>query len=439
MILARRHIPEPTLASVADDRSAREGLSASARLHLETCDRCLRLMDGHARAGRLLRSEWRLVTAEEVAASRPLVVVRPRIGAGSVFQRSPAVVRSWLLIALIVGILIAIGTGVLFLVGSRDGLAVDDTLVFGRGGQLFATDPDGGAETGLGPGTGPVWSPDKSHIAFTVAPQQPQGGLEDEAWVMARDGTDRRRLASGVAGPLVWSPTGDAILVAYPTFEILPIDGGHPTDLGMGPWKDSGTGSWAPDGSRIALVHANDLLVVDLARIDAVPRVLRHGGNPWLVHWSPDGSTIAYVADEAIHLVRPDGTGDRRLLSSLSPDPCALEWAPDSQHLAYVARTPGCPVSGPNVGVMVVDALTGESKAVFRPIDHQQVLTLAWAPDGHRLVLGTGPAPNCGVNPVTGVVQSGSRVGIWIVDAGGSGPREILPLSQADCEPNFDW
>jgi hypothetical protein len=443
MILAWRHVPEPTIASIADEPTARDQLSASARLHLDTCDRCQMLLEGHARAARLLHSDWRLVTADELATSGATIAVRPRVGAGSALGRSPTMAGSWVTIALVVGLLIALVAGALLLVGSRRGLARDNTLVFARGGDLFTVDPDGGAETDLGRGAQPVWSPDKSRIAFSVAPQQPQGGSEDEVWVMARDGTDRRRLATGVFEPAVWSPDGRALLVAYPNFVILPIDGGRPRELRMSPYKASGNGSWAPDGSRVALVDGtSNLHVVDLGGDGFAPRrVLHSGGLPWQVNWSPDGSTIAFAAD-GIRLVRPDGSADRILVPSLATwhstrpfSPYALGWAPDSRRLAYAAPAG----TGSDVGVYVVDITTGEPKAVFTPTEGRHVLSIAWSTDGRQLALGIGPGVNCGVNPDTGEVPNGSAVGIWIVGADGRGPHEVVPLSQADCQPELDW
>jgi dipeptidyl-peptidase 4 len=53
--------------------------------------------------------------------------------------------------------------------------------------------------------------------------------------------------------------------------------------------------------------------------------------------WSPDGNLIAYLAGNAVHVIRPDGTGHRRL------DPLAsrvsnegFAWAPDGTRLVAV-------------------------------------------------------------------------------------------------------
>ena len=242
-----------------------------------------------------------LSLAPESVASRPRTAISP------------------LALVMIAGLLVTLLTAAALVVGSLQNgnhrlvHRVDHGLVFARGGQLVRLDP-GGREVALGPGSEPLsWSPDRSRIVFT---------LGNETWIMASDGTGRRLLGPGPAVRVAWSTDGTRILHAYIKnggleFQVLRLDGGPALDLGLGFWKDSGNGSWAPDGYQLALVSSNQLLAV---RLDAdgvqSTRVLEAGGNPWLVRWSPDGSTIAYDVTGTIRLVRPDGSADHPLIGA---------------------------------------------------------------------------------------------------------------------------
>jgi hypothetical protein len=98
---------------------------------------------------------------------------------------------------------------------------------------------------------------------------------------------------------------------------------------------------YSPDGRRIAFLRAHRLWV---ARADG------KGARPvtpsdWLVgdhEWSPRGTRVAFVRDfmdnsgSALHTVKPDGSGLRRLLKAtqgirLSPG----AWSPDGKAIVY--------------------------------------------------------------------------------------------------------
>ena len=81
-ILDRRHVREETLAAVGSEEQAPADLSPSDRQHLEMCDRCSGLIEGHRLATRALSAPWQFVTAGEVSTGRGIEPVRGMVSGG---------------------------------------------------------------------------------------------------------------------------------------------------------------------------------------------------------------------------------------------------------------------------------------------------------------------------------------------------------------------
>jgi dipeptidyl aminopeptidase/acylaminoacyl peptidase len=128
---------------------------------------------------------------------------------------------------------------------------------------------------------------------------------------------------------------------------------------------------------------------------------------------------IAY-ASGAIHVIRPDGTGDRVLVERVTP--CELRWSPDARSLAFTAPSGGCPTGSESSEARIVD-LDGTVRTIASPIPGQQVLDLAWSSDGRRLALVVGPRREC---------SSDTSQSLWVVDADGANPRKVV--DRVDCE-----
>src|SRR5438874_1782423 len=67
--------------------------------------------------------------------------------------------------------------------------------------------------------------------------------------------------------------------------------------------------------------------------------------------WSPEGSRIAYFADEGLHVIGADGSGNRFVAATSEPALgdapwSSVAWSPDSTRLAFIR----------GVNVYVVDA-----------------------------------------------------------------------------------
>jgi Tol biopolymer transport system component len=211
---------------------------------------------------------------------------------------------------------------------------------------------------GLGLLASPAWSPNGRLIAFGA-----DTGLG--LWVIAADGTGRRRLAKVDARDVAWSRDGRKIAFANDDAAyVVDVDGSGLqrlvsdfTELGDEPWSSdnrwilvgsaplrplyavnakgadrkrlaegSGEGTWSPNGRSIAFVQGYSQLMAMSANGSDM-RQLAEGEEP---AWSPDGTRIAYsegeLDDGAIHILNADGTGLRKLVT----DAQSPVWRPRS-------------------------------------------------------------------------------------------------------------
>jgi Tol biopolymer transport system component len=60
------------------------------------------------------------------------------------------------------------------------------------------------------PGCAPTWAPDGREVGYLVGSRGDPAGYE--AWIVGRDGSNRRRLGSSWSG-ILWSPSGDSVLL----------------------------------------------------------------------------------------------------------------------------------------------------------------------------------------------------------------------------------
>ncbi|MGH2408276.1 MAG: hypothetical protein ACRDF7_09385 [Candidatus Limnocylindrales bacterium] len=336
----------------------------------------------------------------------------------------------WIALALLA--VVALGLAVAG--ASRPAPGSGGSILVGGKGTILGVDPDTGAVAALGPGQQPTWSPARTQIAFFV---------DDGLWIMAADGSARRRLVDTTGFIAAsWSPDGRRILidasgnVADPLvpnrhFLIVPIDGSAPRDLGLAPYKDYGNGSWSPDGAQVVVPTQDGLAVLQSGDGTKPPFHYVHGAG-WLPRWSLDGSTIAFSAGVSIQLVPRDGSRDRILVDRVVP--CTLEWSPDGRWLAYGVSDPACGSSTDTPpGAYVVDASSGIVRRVFTSSGGDQVFAVDWSPDGQQLTLLVGAA-TCHGNG-----QGDGQGEIWIVGADGSAARRLVGAVDCGWGTSPDW
>jgi Tol biopolymer transport system component len=234
-------------------------------------------------------------------------------------------------------------------------------IVFDNFDDIWSINADGTGLTRLTRSPWPEfdasWSPDEARIAFR---SEREG--DPEIWLMNADGSGRHRLADGLSP--AWSPDGSKIAYASPGDEPCP-PGRGPRCSGLSIMNADGSGqhrvpntdggeypSWSPDGNRIAFNsnlsgdHVMYIVDVDGSRVVDLSSV----GEGWQVDWSPDGRSILFTShrdfpdnNTDIYLMRPDGSGVRRLTHARAYTPA---WSPDGTHIVFCA--PGLFVMRPD-------------------------------------------------------------------------------------------
>ena len=113
------------------------------------------------------------------------------------------------------------------------------------------------------------------------------------------------------------------------------------------------------------------------------------GGHPQSTQWSPNGQWIAFSrflpdGGEDLYVMRPDGTGVRRLTYTHEYEG-GFSWSRDSQKILYA---PSELVSDPPKlewkGMFLLDVQTGSSQRVFESLGTDIVMPV-YSPDGQKI------------------------------------------------------
>jgi Tol biopolymer transport system component len=144
--------------------------------------------------------------------------------------------------------------------------------------------------------------------------------------------------------------------------------------------KGTAFGDFSPDGHQILFDgfgpqgELTGVYIYDGSSVKKVPGT--EGARP--AQWSPDGQRIAFARQGNVWLVRPDGTGLRKITNLPAGEALArLSWAPNGRFIAYTSSA---------LFVIGVDEDFREKLPGAEGLNSGRV---AWSPDGRYLALGS--------------------------------------------------
>jgi dipeptidyl aminopeptidase/acylaminoacyl peptidase len=259
-----------------------------------------------------------------------------------------------------------------------------------------------------GAGRDPIaWSSDGTKLLIRRTSPHRLNGF----YVLEADGTERRLTDGGDPTGGSFSPDGSEIVYAARVGEGSAIyaqrlDGGAPRLIlrstrrvffpdGRSALASVYEPTLSPDGTRIAYFdgmydHSHHLWV---ANADGRKRRLVLGkavsapGHVRSLTWAPTGEWLAFVTDNSISLVRPDGTGLRRIASPGVTAP-GVQWSPDGSRIAYLRIGQSClSVTGKDEDLTCESTLSianvdGFGEQVIDGIRTPQWSSVAWNPSG---------------------------------------------------------
>ncbi len=239
-------------------------------------------------------------------------------------------------------------------------------LLFARNGALYTVGPDGGDEELLldeVPVAAPLWSPDRSQIAFFSA--IPGAERFAALFVVDADGANLRLVdVSAIISLPAWSPDGAQLAFVSPasddptephtTLRFFELESATTRFLPLPEGMDGVTSpSWSPDGTRLAAIGIdprgeNQVLVVDTGSLEAVSLLESTPANARAVSWSSGADVLLLwtttgesdwyaIRGSVVYLISID---DKSVLPVTTPTqaPSRPVWSPDGIRFAYLER-----------------------------------------------------------------------------------------------------
>ncbi len=290
-------------------------------------------------------------------------------------------------------------------------------------------------------------APSPAVLAFTA---RTRGSAGLRVFALRRNGTVSP-LGNGPGRAVSWSPGGRELLIIHPTPDLGGAEALDALDTATGRvrplWRATTieAAAWSPDGRYIAVEW--DRKVSILGRDGEVVRALGEQvpagpASQDGLAWSDDGHlavTYATPGGSGIAIEQPRGVIPRIMSPCGRERPChgllRPDWASGSDALAMVRTRAGHSDAWWWTGHGPPERLPSRGRT-------GNVLSAAWAPDGHRLALGTangvavmaGPgAPAVGITataPVAGPAWSadGRRLAVATRSHGGPYVLDVLVL-----------
>jgi Tol biopolymer transport system component len=287
---------------------------------------------------------------------------------------------------------------------SPDGSRLAVTVNEGDGADIFVVNSNGSGLTRITRGghtENVSWAPNGRLLAFEWTANR----IDGATWVdiANTDGTNIHRPTSKrLDGDTHWSPSRGQLTVDDTLDATYVIDLSTRRVVHRFPTNvlDLG-GTWSPDGGHVAFAASSqlpngtfreDLYVRDVQRSHARRLVFPdlYADAP---AWSPNGKLIAFDGThihcargcEAIFVVRPDGTGLRRL-TPYSGESAEPSWSETGDQIAYVgARSAGISAGFESFGrasIYVMHANGTDRRRLVGLPEPDNLGPLSWQPSG---------------------------------------------------------
>lgn len=209
--------------------------------------------------------------------------------------------------------------------------------------------------------------------------------------------------AAGLHGTIVFHGARNG---AFDIF-VMKADGSGQTQLTLNDANDFNP-VWSQDGRYIAYVSYgpsySGLMIMHADGSESRPVLPGQSGvltgNP---AWSPDGRLIAFAIRGDVHVIRPDGTGLRRVTRRGTVHGVTA-WSPSGRQIAFLDMAHG-------ETEIYTTTLDGDATRLTDHPASDQGDHAGWSPDGRRFLFSS--------------TRDGDDLDIFVMDADGSNVRQL--------------
>jgi WD40 repeat protein/predicted transcriptional regulator len=221
-------------------------------------------------------------------------------------------------------------------------------------------------------GADAAWSPDGTLLATSSG--------KNVSILNVADGSVQKRLVghASFVSSVSWSPDGSRLVSGGLDRTIRIWDFESASDLLNINLPDAiDSVAWSPDGRFIAASHGNVVTVRDAAAGTKVADFEENATKISSVAWSLDGTRLAAAGAPNFLQIYSTANLSRALrFTQLTSNAHSLAWSPDGIKM----------VTGSDKAVKIWNALTGELEKTLASIDNRINHAVAWSPDGSKIV-----------------------------------------------------
>ena len=317
-------------------------------------------------------------------------------------------------------------------------------LAYVRDGDIYVADADGSNPARIADGAvdergcanywaeGPMWSPDGRYLVYRgpLSADPAASDCSGRETVFISDPTGRRLASFPAEGwSVAWSPDSTRVAVWVSVgarIGIFGLDGARQAQLTMPPGSSLGGDYdpvWSPDGTSLLLAKGSEIPVDGSTPRQLPPDDPRT--HPF-AQYSPDGTDVAFISQDGLVVADAEGSPARVLVPSdgdvILPGPFqGPVWSPTGDRIAFVAR----PISGASE-LRVVDVASG-TVVSLADLSREDDLFFAvrFSPEGDQILFAR--TDGKGVRSLWSVHADGSELHRLVAGAGWGDWQKLIP------------